>query len=139
MNEVGGTTLLPDVKITCIDGNWNASIQDYKCIGNLLSNNRIIVYSDTEYHFDVIKYSEMNMIIFQIVSPYLATFVRVVSFVKQKILRLIMHVNTHALDPKSLKRRPRPLARQSRIPVVQLSTTNGNRRLKLVPTTNLHA
>ena len=37
MNEVGGTTLLPDVKITCIDGNWNASIQDYKCIGNLLS------------------------------------------------------------------------------------------------------
>ena len=37
MNEAGGTTLLPNVKLTCIDGNWNASIQDYKCIGNLLA------------------------------------------------------------------------------------------------------
>ena len=33
MNEAGGTTLLPNVKSTCIDGSWNASIQDYKCIG----------------------------------------------------------------------------------------------------------
>ena len=43
MNEVGGTTLLPNVKITCIDGNWNASIQNYKCIGKPFIENRIII------------------------------------------------------------------------------------------------
>ena len=37
MNEAGGTTLLPNVKSTCIDGSWNASIQDYKCIGKTFS------------------------------------------------------------------------------------------------------
>ena len=44
MNEAGGTTLLPDVKITCIDGSWNDTIQDYKCIGKSFSENRIIVH-----------------------------------------------------------------------------------------------
>ena len=49
MNEVGGTTLLPNVKSTCIDGNWNASIQDYKCIGKSYNENRIIVHQSYAY------------------------------------------------------------------------------------------
>ena len=141
MNEVGGTTLLPNVKLTCIDGNWNASIQDYKCIGNLLAKIgelSIEILHITGAHCYAIEYSVITMIIFQSVSPYLAIIIKVVSFVKPKILRLTMPANTHALDQKSQKRQPRPLARQSRIPVVQLSTTNGNRRFKMAPTINLH-
>ena len=46
MNEAGGTTLLPNVKSTCIDGSWNATIQDYKCIGKSFSENRIIVHEN---------------------------------------------------------------------------------------------
>ena len=136
MNEAGGTTLFSDVKITCIDGSWNDTIQDYRCIGKCFSENKIIVH----YHsIESVVISIITMIIFQSVSPYLATIIKVVSFVKQKISLLTMHVNTHALGLKSLKKRPRPLARLLQTTLVQLTNTNGNRRFKMALTINLHA
>ena len=63
MNEAGGTTLLPDVKITCIDGSWNDTIQDYRCIGKSFSENRIIVHPN--YHsIESVVISMITMIIF---------------------------------------------------------------------------
>ena len=63
MNEAGGTTLLPNVKSTCIDGSWNDTIQDYKCIGKSFSENRIIVHPN--YHsIESVVISIITMIIF---------------------------------------------------------------------------
>ena len=44
MNGVS-TTLLPNVKNTCINGQWDVNIKDYKCISKLVNTHIILSIS----------------------------------------------------------------------------------------------